>query len=300
MAKKKIFSFFLGIIEENRQGIVILLLLISMIGAIVGYRYYEYTKEDPQFCTSCHPMQDAFKSWRISKHRDFPCQKCHSMNILEQNRMLVTYVVKGTGSIGKARSVPQSHGRISPWEACRGCHLSDATQGSVSLRKSYGHAKHVFMQGISCGKCHTGTLHLFRPNEQACAGCHSDKHIHGMGMEGFSCLKCHNYSEKSPRMISSERCFGCHQNVPRKGHMSSLQCFDCHHPHGKIKPSDEDCLKTCHGAEAKSGRHELHMTKAKLHCIDCHKPHKWLVGKGGAPGLCNRCHPMKNPETFSY
>ena len=61
--------------------------------------------------------------------------------------------------------------------------------------------------------------------------------------------------------------------------MVSLKCFDCHHPHGKIKPTDQDCFKNCHGNEAKVGQHNLHMNNAKLKCTDCHKAHRWEVEK---------------------
>jgi hypothetical protein len=294
MAKKAFFSFFMKFLEENQKSIVILLLLIAITGAFVGYRNYKHTKEDPEFCTSCHMMQEAFRTWQMGKHRDFTCQKCHAMSLLEQNQMLVAYVLQGT------KSPSQKHGRISPWDACRQCHLSEVAQGSVTLSSSYGHAKHVFMQKINCSRCHTGKLHAFTPNEQACSGCHKDKIIHGMGMEGLSCLKCHSYSEKAPKMISTDRCIKCHRDLPSKGTMSSLKCFDCHHPHGKIKPSSQDCLKTCHGNEARVGQHNLHLTKANLNCLDCHKAHVWTIGKNEAKTLCNRCHKLKDPATFIY
>lgn len=268
--------------------------MLSVTGAIVGYRNYRHTRDDPEFCISCHMMQEALKTWQMSKHRDFTCQKCHVMSLLEQNRMLIAFVVKGI------KRTHQTHGRISPWNACKECHLSEVAQGSVTLSNSYGHARHVFMQQINCSRCHTGNLHAFTPNEQACPGCHADKVIHGMGMEGLSCLKCHSFGEKTPRMISSERCLRCHKNIPSKGPMSSLKCFDCHYPHSKIKLSSQDCLKTCHGNEARVGQHNIHMKKTRLNCLDCHKAHTWSIGRKEAKNLCNRCHPIKDPETFIY
>lgn len=295
MGKNRLSSFCTSFIEENQKAIVFLLLLISITGGLVGYRYYKYTKEDPGFCSSCHMMQEAFKIWQMSKHRDFPCQKCHEMDLLEQNRMLVSYVIRGPKT-----SVGQKHGRISPWNACRTCHLSDIAQGSVTLSRSYGHARHVFMLNIGCEKCHTSAVHNFSPNSQACGACHADKVIHGMGMAGLSCLNCHNYREKEPKMISNERCLRCHKNFPSKGPMSSLKCFDCHHPHGKIRPSEQDCLKNCHGNEARVGQHNLHMRRAKLGCLDCHKAHSWNIGEKEAKNLCSRCHVPRNPATFIF
>jgi len=287
-------SSFAHFIVENRKAIVTLLFLISIIGSILAFRYYRHTQEDPEFCMSCHLMQDAFKTWQAGKHRDFQCQICHTMTLIEQNKMMVSFVMRGT------KTIKQKHGRISPWDACKNCHTADVSKGSKSLSSSYGHARHVFMQNISCGTCHFGNLHKFTPNQPACPECHTDRMIHGMGMEGLTCLNCHNFSEKTPKMITNERCLRCHKSLGEKNVMSGLKCFDCHHPHGKIKPSSQDCLKDCHGNETKVGQHNLHMTKAGLQCLDCHKAHTWTVGKEQAKTRCAKCHKLKDPATFIY
>jgi hypothetical protein len=239
-------------------------------------------------------MEEAFKTWQLSKHRDFECQTCHAMSLLEQNKLLVSFVVKGT------KSIKQLHGRVKPWSSCKKCHFSETAQGSVTMTKAYGHAKHVFMQNIACSKCHMGNLHNFAPNQQACEECHKDRMIHGLGMEGLTCLNCHSYGEKEPKMVSDKRCLKCHKHMPRKGTMTSLHCFDCHHPHGEIKPSNMDCFQNCHGTEAKVGQHQLHMDEAKMNCLDCHKAHHWTIGEKEAVKLCNRCHKIKDPATFIY
>lgn len=294
MPKKSLSSSIISFIEENQKAIVLLSLLLTVIGGVAGFKYYKHTQEDPEFCVSCHLMQEAFKTWQMSKHRDFQCQICHSMNLLEQNRLLVSFVVKGT------KSIKQKHGRVKPWDKCRGCHFSIAAQGSLTQSKSYGHAKHVFMQNINCSKCHTEEFHSFKPNERACAECHKDRMIHGLGMEGLTCLNCHSYMEKEPKMISNDRCLRCHRSMPLKGIMAALNCFDCHKPHGQIKLASNDCFKNCHGDEARVGQHNLHMTKAKMDCLDCHKAHKWSVGKTEAVKLCTSCHKLKDPAKFIY
>jgi nitrate/TMAO reductase-like tetraheme cytochrome c subunit len=289
--KRLIEDFF----EHNKTAIILLLLAVSVSGAILGSRYYRQTQDDPQFCATCHLMKEAFDSWERSRHRDIKCQICHRMTILEQNRLLVSFVVKG-----KTGPEKQAHGKLAPWKSCRDCHFAEAEQGSVSMRKSYGHAKHVFMENIGCENCHTGELHNFEPQEKACSRCHSDKLVHGLGMEGLSCLKCHTYGEKTPKMVSTKRCEECHKNVRPTGPMAHFACFDCHKPHGKIKLSSGDCLGECHGNESKVGQHGLHMRKTRLECLDCHKAHKWVIGMAEARGLCNRCHPFKDPKTFIY
>jgi hypothetical protein len=281
-----------GLIEHLKGFVLALIAVISVLGVVVGYKYYRHTQEDPEFCMSCHMMKEAFQEWERGKHRDIVCQKCHHLSLIEQNQLLITYVVKGKSTFSG------THGRKKPWTECKSCHLSEVAQGSITLRKSYGHAKHVFMQNIECKVCHGRSLHQFRPDEKACQNCHKDKGVHGVGMEAFSCLKCHSFSEKAPTLVSKERCLKCHR-VPASGPMANFQCHQCHRPHGKIKLKSADCLGECHVNEATVGQHKLHMKKG-MECLDCHKAHKWVVGQGEAKSLCNRCHRIKDPRTFIY
>ncbi len=292
----KLSRFIEEFLAEHKGAIIMLLLLIAATGGILGVRYYNYTKENPQFCATCHMMQESYRSWEQSAHRDIICQRCHSMSILEQNRLLVTYVMTGYTSPQE-----EKHGRVAPWNSCRDCHLQEAQQGSVTMRKSYGHARHVFMENIDCMECHDSNLHNFGPDEGACVKCHGDRLVHGLGMEGLSCLNCHSYGEESQDTVSDKKCLVCHKDVPRSGYpMSNIHCFECHKPHGQLKLKSPDCLGKCHGNEASVGQHSIHMEKAKLECLDCHKAHTWEVGKEQAPGLCDRCHRMKDPNTFIY
>lgn len=290
--RRKIPQLVDGVLNHLKGFVLALIAVISVLGVVVGYKYYRHTQDDPEFCMSCHMMKEAFQEWQRGKHRDIVCQKCHHLSLIEQNQLLVTYVMKGKSEFSG------THGRKRPWSECKTCHLSEISQGSLTLRKSYGHAKHVFMQNLECKVCHGGSLHLFRPDESACRNCHRDKGVHGVGMEAFSCLKCHSFIEKSPAMVPNEKCLGCHKIVLGSP-MASFKCHQCHHPHGKIKLKSKDCLGECHGNEAKVGQHELHMKKG-MECLDCHKAHTWVVGKKEARGLCTRCHALKDPKTFIY
>ena len=177
--------------------------------------------------------------------------------------------------------------------------MNQATQGSLTMEKAYGHARHVFIQRIICKTCHKGALHNFYPNENACQKCHKDKGVHVLGMEAFSCLKCHSYSEKTPSMVPKDRCVKCHTNIPRTSPMAGLLCHQCHKPHGEIIPSSSTCVSECHQNETAVGQHGFHMEKG-LNCLDCHKAHIWVVGKERANTLCSRCHPYKEPKRFIY
>lgn len=291
---KKIADFVENLIEHTKGLILLLVFAVAVLGGIAGYRYYRHTQDDPEFCTSCHMMGDAFTEWRKGKHRDIVCQSCHQLNMLEQNQILIAYVFRGTET-----KFSETHGRKKPWVNCRKCHMDEASQGSVTMRKSYGHARHVFMQKIDCKVCHKNTLHNFLPNETACQNCHADKGVHGIGMEAFSCLKCHSFSEKAASMVPQDRCIKCHGRIDSNSPMSGLLCHQCHRPHGKVKQTSESCMATCHRNETAVGQHGLHMKKG-LGCLDCHKPHTWTVGKEKSLSLCSRCHPYKDPKRFIY
>ncbi len=279
---------------KARPAILLIILLVCLILILKGYKYYEYTKTDPEFCNTCHLVEEGVRTWRLSKHSNLICQRCHVLTLIEENRLLLAFAIKGSWR------VKQTHGSIKPWEGCLDCHVQDASQGSVSLRTSYGHARHVFMQDIKCNACHRGDIHDFRADSKKCQTCHKDKLVHGMGMAGLYCLNCHRFGETKPKMVSQERCFECHKTIPTKGVMSGVKCFDCHKPHGQLKMESKDCLGTCHGNETRVGQHGKHLALGKLQCIDCHKPHTWVIKKENAPGLCDRCHPLRDPMTFIY
>lgn len=281
-------------IMEHVKGFVLAaFVIVFVLSVMVGYRYYRYTQDDPQFCASCHLMKEAYKEWQKGKHRDVVCQDCHQLSILEKNRLLIAFVLKSN------RPLEQTHGREKPWEACRNCHMDSIAQGSMTMRKSSGHAMHVFMQKLQCKLCHKGTLHEFTVNEAVCKNCHRDKGVHGLGMESFSCLKCHLFSEKKPAIISRNRCTSCHTQIPKKGPMSSLFCHQCHNPHGVIKAGDATCVSECHRNVTSAGQHALHLRKG-LDCIYCHKPHTWTVGADRSKKLCSKCHSPKKPQLFIY
>lgn len=297
MAKKK--NFFDGIIkalEEIKGPIFFAFIVIAVLGIIVGYRYYRYTQDEPQYCAQCHLMAEAYTEWQKGRHRDVVCQKCHHLSILEQNQLLVAYVVKGNN-----RQFSQTHGREKPWQGCRDCHKNEISQGSLTPQKAFGHAKHVFIENIECKTCHKIALHNFHPSEDSCQKCHKDKGVHGIGARAllcFSCLKCHSFSQKEQAMIPQERCYRCHTGIPTKGPMSDILCYQCHKPHGNINPDSDTCMTQCHKNEAAVGQHGLHMKKG-LKCLDCHKPHTWVVGQR-AKSLCGRCHEFRDPRLFVY
>jgi hypothetical protein len=276
-----------------KKSIILLILLVCAVGAVTAFRYFRFMEEDIAYCSVCHIMEEGYNTWEKSGHYLIICQECHMLNYYEGNKLLMARFIRG-------EHVPQEHGRVKPWEVCIKCHMQDTAQGSVTLRESYGHARHVFMQNVPCTSCHKGAGHEFGVDHIKCQNCHTDKMVHGMGTAGIYCLNCHTFTERSTKLVSKERCFNCHNDMPSAGIMSQIKCFECHHPHTKLTFKSEDCLASCHGNETRVGMHGLHLTKTSMGCLDCHKAHTWSVGMKEARGLCDKCHPIKDPMTFVY
>ncbi|HSB51575.1 MAG TPA: cytochrome c3 family protein [Dissulfurispiraceae bacterium] len=277
-------------INENLKGLILAIVVIVIF--LYGYRYYRYTQDDPDFCSSCHVVKEAEANWLNGSHRNVLCQNCHQLGNLEQNLRLISYIMTGRNPIAL------THGRFGPWEECRNCHMDTISQGSVSPTKTYGHARHVLVQKVECRTCHISTDHDFPPNGAACEKCHQGKGVHGMEVEGFSCLKCHSFTRQPLPMLSRTLCVGCHTDLPAKGAMSGLSCHYCHIPHTKEKPTQQTCTIECHRSQASLGQHGLHV-KQGIDCMHCHKPHTWSA-KERVRQLCSECHAFRDSKGFRY
>ena len=264
-----------GLTTKEKTFLVTVLLVISVAGIVLAVRYYRYIQKAPEFCNSCHLMEEAYSAWKQSGHRFIVCQDCHRLGIIEQNRLLVKFVFTTD------RKTPEPHGNITPWQTCTQCHWDEANkQGAISVTHSIGHARHVSVENIACMDCHTRSIHAFRPDRNACLRCHKNWKIHGVGMEEASCMTCHPFSPRTPGEFipDRERCLTCHRSssktsFPEKVPMARMNCYECHRPHHHIKPTDEDCLR-CHTREVLLNK-KVHRSNKK--CISCHHPHRWLA-----------------------
>jgi len=263
-----------GLSPREKVIIVSLMLIISVLGIVLAVRYYNFIQKDPEFCSSCHLMEEAYTAWKLSGHRNIVCQGCHHLGMLEQNALLVKFVF----TTGRKKREP--HGNETPWKTCTQCHWDNAAQGSLTVNRSTGHARHIFMEKLACKNCHSQKVHSFRPDTAACLRCHKDWNIHGVGIEEISCLSCHAFSPKKKKIFNPDRnwCLSCHwkssnTTFPDRAPMARLKCYECHKPHSCIKPSDDDCLR-CHTREVLMLKRVHQSGKS---CANCHKPHQWSV-----------------------
>ncbi|TMQ51166.1 MAG: hypothetical protein E6K73_06495 [Candidatus Eisenbacteria bacterium] len=224
-------------------------------------------------------MQAAYDTWSHSAHKDIECHTCHRASIADENRYLLTMLIK------RPKEIPARHGRvIVPRSVCLECHW-DGDPKIAKVNASAGHNQHAFIQNIQCTTCHAQQVHRFMPDSRVCANCHAET-VKARGMENHDCQLCHHWkaepagSKSLGLMPARETCLGCHQPARPalfpSGAPMTFQCSTCHQPHRQPLPTAKDCLK-CHAAVARVGRHRVHMTEAGLTCGDCHRPHAWKI-----------------------
>ncbi|NTW58168.1 MAG: hypothetical protein HGA43_03265, partial [Nitrospirae bacterium] len=93
-----------GLSPREKTILVSILLIICILGIVLAIRYYTYIQKNPEFCGSCHLMEEAHTAWKLSGHRHIVCQECHQLGIVEQNRLLVKFVFTTD------RKTPEPHG----------------------------------------------------------------------------------------------------------------------------------------------------------------------------------------------
>ncbi len=197
-----------GLSPRDKTIIVSLMLIISVLGIVLAVRYYNYIQKDPAVLQ------------QLPSHG----RSVHGMEALRPPEYRVPGMppARHDGAERVAGQVrffnwpeksPEPHGNETPWKTCTKCHWDEAAQGSLTVNKSTGHARHVFMEKLACKDCHSRTVHSFRPDKDACLRCHKDWKIHGVGMENISCLRCHAFSPKKQEAFipDRDRCLSCHR-----------------------------------------------------------------------------------------
>ncbi|NLT94910.1 MAG: cytochrome c nitrite reductase small subunit [Clostridia bacterium] len=123
-----------------------LMLLIAFLGSL-GVN--AYTKE-ADFCASCHIMDDVYREWQHSAHRQFTnCNDCHTD---QTNYVLKTWskATAGTGHLyhnifGDPNAMLKLKNTATVQENCLRCH-GDLVEGN-------------FLMDDECFRCHRTTPH---------------------------------------------------------------------------------------------------------------------------------------------
>lgn len=255
-------------------------LLFLLFAGITAYRVYDYTENDPKFCTTCHLMQSAWDRWATSEHRKVTCHACHHASKIESARQVWLVITR-------QRTRVEKHAHVPP-ERCEECHRSGDPQW-IQVAQTAGHKVHAAKAKITCVRCHSKSLHRFRPAAEICRECHARETVKITGMGQLHCTNCHSFLASKANLLPTRNdCLWCHEKQVAKTVEFSpdspmqYECQKCHNPHKKIPPT-KSC-ETCHPGPF-VGREKL--PEKHQDCISCHKPHTWKVNSSE---VCKKCH----------
>lgn len=275
---------------KRNQVILLLALLIVVVPSIF---IYDYTQNNPKFCTSCHLMNEAFDTWETSVHGDTNCHSCHEADMIANIRNVIDVLTKNPSEVTKHAEIEN--------ELCEKCHTSTDPQW-LQIQNTAGHQVHVYgeKEEVYCIECHGMELHDFVPGKEACLDCHSPDNLHRTDTMIIECVACHDFlAEENKLTPVREECLSCHSNkeitlsIPLDTHLETT-CTKCHDPHALEVA--EDC-STCH--DTNEG---LHIISSHMDCITCHVPHMEISVRDNcetchvdkkehfAPSSCTGCH----------
>lgn len=263
-------------IKRNQKIVVAALLVL----AVPSYFIYDYTQNNPKFCTSCHLMNDAYETWDASAMHDLNCHNCHETNMIESLDHVREVIFEKPDEVTKPTVIEN--------ELCEKCHASNDPKW-IQVSNTAGHKVHIFTQDEEpeCIGCHGLQLHVFEPPEEACYKCHDEDYEGASEEMGAHCTVCHEFTVTDHELIPQrEDCVDCHDSqqtmgvsFPEAAH-NDTACIDCHNPH--IEEQHIECSE-CHEVGLGGG---LHAVVAHYECSSCHVPHS----SDPMRGECLSCH----------
>ncbi len=138
----------------NRNAVKMMAIgfVIAVVGmALAGFSFVH--AEQPQFCGSCHSMEQAYTSWQMSTHKQIACTECHLPN---GNIAAKMFAKTQTGINDVYHEVKKDYpaviqvsnqGRGFIADNCLRCHISTVETTGMGAG------------GQDCTKCHRGMVH---------------------------------------------------------------------------------------------------------------------------------------------
>ncbi|MEZ4474395.1 MAG: NapC/NirT family cytochrome c [bacterium] len=290
--KKKRFARLRAFVKRHKKGLLITGAVLLVTGSFAGWKTWDYIQNDPNFCTSCHLMDDAFDRWKHSPHAQVNCHTCHPGDIASNLHQLWVQLTKQPKEVKKHAEVPA--------KICGQCHLADDDRWPQVAATS-GHRVHWVEKKIECVECHAPAVHTFIPTDQMCARCHPTQVVGLTAMEQVHCAKCHDFLADSsrPLVAGEDRCMECHAGsvggpTAPVWH-DQVGCIGCHPVHdgatgtvaadpaaGPTRDREGRAVPCadCHTEEAALAMPAAH------ECQACHEPHAVPAGEA----VCRDCH----------
>ncbi len=274
--------------------------------AVKAYEYYDYVEHDNDFCMGCHLMEDPYRRFVESGHRDLSCKACHKPSMIERSQMALTAVIENPDDIKSHAKVPNSK--------CAACHIDGDPEEWKVIANTPGHRVHFesddpVLEGLQCVKCHSAAIHDFIPLDRTCgqAGCHVGLKVTLGKMAAANelhCVGCHNFlaqdrettvaADLTPRQ---QDCMGCHDmqavlaSIDMTDEPHDANCATCHNPHEQTTPHDAEqtCAAAgCHSDLKSVSFHQGIDDSTLLQCVRCHEPHSWQPPSTA----CQDCHKL--------
>lgn len=260
--KRKIMS------KEHKIGIALAAIEVSSVVVIIAVTALFAYVDQPNYCRSCHEMENAFFSWETSRHSKTSCLPCHQTpgvtGYLEQKADLVQMIVAAQRRSYEAPILADVSNK-----SCLKCHQNKTSRMIESLGIRVRHSDFL-AKGYQCTQCHNT------------AG-HGDKVANPSYPTMDICAKCHN------NQIASARCSRCHvsdigdsrragrRDFPRAT-LTPIPCNRCH--------ATETCNK-CHGVEMP---HPSDWIERATHAKESAFEKKEVCKKCHDMDFCNDCH----------
>lgn len=280
-------------IANWKGALVYSLPILALLGLIAMFYSVKIT-EHPQFCGSCHYMDDYIESWEHSAHKDVRCVDCH----YEPGAKAV---VKGKvdGFLQLAKYMTHTYSskpvaEVSDLSCLRSeCHAEMDRGISVEFGNniSFPHSKHldhkVRAHELRCTTCHSkaGAEKHMEVNTSTCFNCH----FKGVEVTPSDCRKCHS------RLTVSEGGAGFDHTEFFEG-TEEVDCNMCHPGiiQGTGEAVPDNCL-FCHtrsDVKKEITLEELHYAHTSEHKVECFQCHSDI--KHGADALEKQRVPLKS------
>ena len=289
-------------VPEINKGNIILLILIVITLAIPSYFTYAFTKNNPEFCTSCHLKNTEHENWNQNAMHGLDCHECHESGLLRNLDHAADVIFENHDSLSENNLVNS--------KSCEKCHASYNYQWK-QVRKTEGHQVHIYLREQdrpNCVDCHGLNLHIFTPPEDVCVVCHTRETSMNTPEESIHCMDCHEFSERV-MFPASDDCINCHDFARSQYIMEEslhdmqdeTDCKSCHSPFSES--IHEDCVE-CHeslteGQYDYTGHqtcvicHSSHLSiKFRETCLSCHNESETHY----TDTQCNICHSFHREE----
>jgi nitrate/TMAO reductase-like tetraheme cytochrome c subunit len=263
--------------EMTRRNKTLLLLALIII-AVPSIFIYNYTQNDPRFCTSCHLMNEAYDTWTVSAMHDLTCHECHETDMIESVGHVVEVLTKSPEEVTKPTEIDNS--------VCERCHASNDPKW-LQVENTAGHNVHIYgaADHVDCIDCHGLSLHVFEPPEATCVQCHGEEISNVEEIMGTHCVVCHEFTAVDHDIFPEDNvCLQCHEeqslkslSFPVNAH-NDTACINCHNPH------EEEPFPDCTSCHVEGGG--LHAEPSHVECTSCHVPHSDV----GIRETCESCH----------